>query len=87
MTQTIHKWRLNWMGETLIGMSPNADILDVQIQNGEPTMWVQLDPDESTVPRKFVLLPTGAEFPKFEGPYIATVQEGGFVWHVFERYD
>jgi len=82
----IWKYKLNWASDTLIEMSPNADILAVQMQDGEITMWVQLNTDESTTHRKFKILPTGYEFEPFAGKHLGTVQDRGFVWHAYEVY-
>lgn len=75
-----------------------AQVLTVQVQRGEPHMWVLCDPSP-TAPktlRRFVVVGTGHEFelPNFElsnGPvmfngYVGTFQlEGGaLVFHVFE---
>ncbi len=73
--------------DTIVGMTPNADILSVQMQGGEVVMWYEHDPDEETVLRKFVIYPTGFEFQPFEGKYLGTVQQGGFVWHAYEVYE
>ena len=84
---TIWKFKLAWAGKTLLSLSPNANILDVQMQDGEITMWVQLNPDESTTHRKFKILPTGYEFEPFAGKHLGTVQDGDCVWHAYEVYE
>lgn len=83
----ILKHRVKWMGSTYIELSPNADILDAQLQDGDVSMWVQVDPDESTLLREFLMFPTGAQFPDMKGYHIATIQDGQAVWHLYEKYE
>lgn len=85
--KTIWKERLSWSDETDIKMPPNADILAVQMQDGNIMMWYEHDIDEQDVTRTFRVLPTGSEFADFKGRHIGTVQSGGYVWHAFEVYE
>jgi hypothetical protein len=63
----------------------DAQTLTVQVQHGEPVMWVKFDPDAPKITRHFVALPTGSEFPDEPINYINTFQlPNGLVFHVFE---
>lgn len=60
-------------------------ILSVQEQNGKPTMWAIVDPDNEVVESlEIVAIGTGWELPTGLDEYIGTAQdEYGFVWHYF----
>lgn len=60
-----------------------ARVLTAQIQAGAITLWVLVDPSRPTESRRFRISGTGWDLP-FPSEYIATVQDGPFVWHVFE---
>ena len=59
-------------------------ILTSQIQNGIPRIWVLVDPNDEKEMRKFIVYGTGHTLSDDPGKYISTVQEGRFVWHIFE---
>lgn len=66
----------------------NAEILSVQLHDGEPCMWALVDPDAATETRYFKIHGTGHEVTAIE-PYqqrihISTFQDGEYVWHLFE---
>lgn len=63
----------------------DAKILAVQIQRGEPQMWVLHDPFAEKTTRKFVAVGTGAYFESDNLNYIGTFQlPTGLVYHLFE---
>lgn len=56
----------------------------VAMQDDTLTLWVDLDPRiEQTELRDFLVLGTGHKIPP-GAQYIATCQDGSFVWHVYE---
>ncbi len=64
-----------------------AVVLDCQIQQNVPTLWALVDNGAEKERRFFTLLGTGWDMPpEFDGKltHIATIQDAGFVWHVFE---
>lgn len=65
-----------------ISMPAGAEILSVQVQNGEPCIWAKVDRDAPLVPRLIEIVGTGHYAP--DHPYIGTVQTGEFVWHFFD---
>jgi hypothetical protein len=85
----IWKFPLKLIERQVISVPANAKALTVQMQlNGGdeiPTVWMQVDPDAPTGPRTFTIVGTGHPVPDNAGEYLGTVQELGFVWHVYER--
>jgi len=68
-----------------IPMPVGAEICAFQYQHGVPCVWAIVDPDVMKEVRRFRIFGTGHELP---GPdkccYVGTVQDGSFVWHLFE---
>jgi hypothetical protein len=59
--------------------------LEVQMQNGKPTLWALVDP-EATIeePTHIMSFGTGWEIPNDVDKYIGTLQDSeGYVWHYF----
>ena len=63
----------------------DAKVLTAQMQHGALCIWVQLD-DRGVCDqlRIFDVYGTGHDMMA-DSRYIATVQDGSFVWHVYER--
>lgn len=49
----------------------------------EPSMWVKLDPDREPLKHTFEIVGTGNPVPE-NSEYVATWQQDGYVWHLFE---
>ena len=66
-----------------------SKVLSFQMQNGQPVLWVLAD-DNVTEDQKYLVhfryIGTGQEVSKemLNGKYIGTIQDGMFVWHLFE---
>ena len=91
MTKKVFKYRLT-TPKTTVEMPAGAEILRIDLQQGVPTIWALVDPDETaSVERRFDIVGTGWDVPE-DSVYRATYfdREGddlfpnGFVWHVFE---
>lgn len=82
--RTIHKYRVE-LGANRLIMPKNADILTAQFQDGQIQIWAVVDDRAWTEQRYVYVLGTGHELPADMGrsEYVATVQGGPFVWHVF----
>jgi hypothetical protein len=80
-------WKIVFAPESrAIEMMPKgAVILDAQNQGGSLAIWVMVDPGDDRVTREFRILMTGEEFEGDPGVYVATVQFGAIVVHVFDR--
>jgi len=61
-----------------------AKILDAQMQEDIPTLWAEVETDNQRVVRTFFIVATGQPLPKECARYIATMQDGPLVWHVYE---
>lgn len=82
-TKVILKYHIPFEGETVLHLPESAQVLDVQLQDGKPTLWVALDKSEIRTPHVFAWAGTGWDIPE-SWAYCGTVQMGGFVWHLHE---
>ena len=87
MTTSIWKYRLDVADEQIITMPRFAKILTAELQQGEPSIWVHVDPDERLVPHSILMVGTGHQREDLVGvDYVGTVQMhgGSLVFHVFD---
>lgn len=83
--KTIHKFGLE-IGSNSLDLPDGAQVLTAQEQGGRIQMWVLVNPEVKHLQhRKFHVYGTGDTLPVNPGRYIATVQRGWTVWHVFEE--
>jgi hypothetical protein len=83
MIKQIWKYKV----ENVIEMPIDAEILSVQIQNGQmfnACIWAKVNPENELEKRQFVVIGTGHTFDDSDMEYIGTYQDGPFVWHLFE---
>lgn len=80
---TIHKYRLP-VSRVQLNMPRVLQFLDVQIQDGVPTMWALVNTEAPVETKTFLIFPTGVALPN-NCVYIGTYQAGWFVGHVFEE--
>lgn len=69
-----------------IFMPVGAKILSLQMQKNNPCIWAEVDTSNIEEQRIFIIFGTGQEinFKEKDISYINTVQQGVFVWHVYE---
>jgi hypothetical protein len=68
-----------------VEMPIGAKILSIQNQNNQPYIWALVDTDAECDFRYFTIVGTGHDFPEADDfTYINTIQDGPFVWHIFE---
>ena len=81
----IYKYKLPVDGGVITIDDYIVKILDLQAQDGVPTMWAIVDPEiEAAKPIEIIAIGTGWELPVGIDEYLGTVQdEYGFVWHYF----
>jgi hypothetical protein len=78
----IYKYELK---EGSVEMPIGAKILSIQYQNNRPYIWALVDTDVECDFRYFTIVGTGEDFPEADDfTYINTIQDGPFVWHIFE---
>jgi hypothetical protein len=83
--KTIWKFPLEITDWQIVQMPRDPGHLTVQMQNGQLCLWSIVDTDNSITGHPVIIVGTGNPFPEeAEGlPYIGSVQNDGFVWHVF----
>lgn len=89
---TIHKYELSHYEKPK--WHYGGKILSVQYQDNKLMAWVLVDTDQFISQQELEIVGTGWELPAIicddwelpyyaESGYIASVQEGNFVWHIF----
>jgi hypothetical protein len=84
--KTIWKYPLNINDETQrIRFRKDAQILTVQMQNGEAFLWAKVDSEAPEEYRTITSFGTGHKIPEnWNLQFISTVQDDPYVWHFFE---
>jgi len=72
--KTIWKYRLPGGPKVTIGMPRGAVVLTVQVQDGEPMLWVKVDPKGKPVKRFFRVFGTGHTISDDKLEYVGTFQ-------------
>lgn len=86
MTKKVWKYLVptNAYGTVIEFPGESPRIVHVAMHFGVPSMWVEVDPDsEKRWARRFQWYGTGHLVPGAH-QHIATVQDGVFVWHLYE---
>lgn len=83
----IYKYVLSRLSTQFVHMPINAKIMDIQMQADNPTMWAMVDPDSEMIDVRIDMYATGEPLRDSDSQYLATVQDGDFVWHFFVNYD
>lgn len=81
----VWKYLLLFTGQNTIEMPIGSQVLSTQLQDGKICLWVKTPDETFEEQRSFYVLGTGWEIPDECKDFIGTVQDRGFVWHVFER--
>jgi len=83
--KVIWKYKIYPTEEQKLDIPENAKLLDVQIQDGEPCLWVLVNPEGVRVDRIVSVIPTGQTKESINGEYAGTFQlhDGVLVFHVF----
>lgn len=83
--KTVYKYPLRILDEQEVEMPDSANLLTVQMQNGQPCLWALVDTSNPMVLRKILIRGTGHVAEKV-GRYISTfqMQGGALVFHAFE---
>ena len=83
--KTIYKYPVPVTDRPTILLPDAAEILTVQVQDGNIMLWAVADPEKPIHNRRLWLYGTGHPMWGTEGRYIATVQTGKLVWHIFDE--
>jgi hypothetical protein len=88
--KTIHKYDIGGLlfhgYRTSINVPGGAEVLDIQMQNDSVCMWALVDPEENSVMWDIEVTGTGMELHTAEHKYLATIQQGTYVWHIFRTW-
>jgi hypothetical protein len=86
--KTIHKFPLDVIDDQPFEMPIGAKVLCVQVQNGLPCIWAEVNTEVPKENRWFSVYGTGAELAAFDHTYIGTFQlrDGQLVFHVYENH-
>ena len=90
MARQIWKYPIQTVGEQELEISPGATILDIQLQDGDPYMWIIIDTEKKVEKRILRIYGTGHTLDDNANinNYLGTYQtKNGFVWHVFDITD
>lgn len=77
--KTVYKYPL---GE--VQLPKGAKILTVGYQNENFVMWAEVDTEQVSEHRTFVVFGTGWKMPDLKMSYVGTIFEGALVCHVYE---
>ncbi len=86
MKKTIWKYPLS-LGSNTLSMPLHSQILSAQLQSGTINIWVLADESEKIKEdRTISIFGTGHPLPAKAdvSNWIATIQDGQYVWHLFE---
>jgi len=87
--QTIYKYPLSLASSQGVSMPQGAKILSAQMQNDELQVWAIVDTEAPAPDDYYEFIIAGTGNPTHinirDANYLSTVQDGGFVWHVFYR--
>lgn len=86
--RTIWKFTAPFDGEVRIDMPAGAQTLHATVlavdRDAVLTVWAKVDTDHPTTTRTFHIRGTGHHLGDDVGPFVGTVIDGPFVWHIFE---
>ena len=84
--QKIYKYDIPVTDDFTIDLPTPNKILDVQVQNGSPVMWVLHNTADLIVPNKFCIIGTGNPIDRNMDNFkhVGSFQNDPFVWHVFK---
>ncbi len=80
----IFKYKLKFNGLTPLTLPLGAVSVFVAMQGGEPHLWVrQSETAKSSKNHAFCIVGTGIPFSARDA-HVGTIQDGAYIWHVFE---
>ena len=88
----VFNYKLPLGNQRSVEMPVGAEILHMDMQAGEPTMWAMIDSGSAIEERRFHVIGTGWDIPGhtvYRGTIVdprgAEGLPNGFVWHVWEE--
>lgn len=86
--QVIYKYDLTLAGYQELTLPRNARILTADLQDCELKLWAIVDSENPARKIGIHILGTGSIVPEIERGFLKhlnTIQQEGFVWHIFEE--
>jgi hypothetical protein len=83
--RTIWKFPLKITDKQVLRIPRVHELLDVQLQDGQPMLWAMVHPDSTVQGLAIYCYGTGNPGPSPEEVYVATIQLYGFVWHFYSE--
>lgn len=79
------KYVLSYAPEMDIELPLHLRPIDLELQNGQPTLWAIVDSEDETMYRRVFAVFTGMELPEMRfGQILGTIQApNGLVYHYF----
>ena len=83
--RTIYKYPIEITDTQTLEVPQDRRILNVQMQDGKPCIWMEVETDTPHAELKVYVVGTGHPMPKTDLHYIGSVQiaNGLYVFHVF----
>lgn len=82
--KTVHKFTVPQIGAPfVIETRAGAEPLTAQMQGRQFVFWLRVDESQPVARLQFVAIGTGHP-DRWNGEFVATVQDGNFVWHLFQ---
>lgn len=87
MKRAVWKFHLGIADSQLVEMPLGAQLLDVQVLQGQLVLWALVLVDAIKRERRIGIYATGYVHEDIKGQYVTTVQTfgGDLVWHVFDE--
>ena len=84
----IYKYNIEVQPYFEIEMPKDAKILSVQLQNGIPVFWAEVDTNNEPETRNFSVIGTGHIMEARSQQFLGTfqLQGGAFIGHLFENF-
>jgi hypothetical protein len=81
----ILKYALPFQADTFLDMPEGAEVLTVQVHEGQPILYVLVDPTNEVRRVRFTMVLTGKPFDATHAFYVGTFQimNAGLVFHLF----
>lgn len=81
--RTIHKYPLAITDAQILPVQVNAMPLHVDNQNGQLTLWMEVDSDRAFLAKTVYVVGTGNPIPRDAKVYVGSAIVSPFVWHVY----
>ena len=80
----IYKYHITITDTQTVQLPEGAFILSVAYQGPQLCLWALVNPEKKVYPRTLEIFGTGHPMNSNYRKYICTVQDGSFVWHIFD---